>query len=520
MANTRITMRKLKELLRLHYDAGLSQRAVARSLNLSNSTVHEYIVRFKGSKLAWPLHEAIDDQALERMLFPEVGVAKRREDIPDWGYVHQELKKPGVTLVLLWTEYKQDHPGGYQYTQFCELYSRYASRLNVTMRQHHKAGEKLFVDYAGQTVPVTDPTSGEVRRAQVFVAVMGASGYTYAEATWSQTLPDWLASHVRAFAFLGGVPELVVPDNLKSGVTKAHRYDPDVNASYRELARHYGTAIMPARAKKPKDKAKAEGGVLLAERWILAVLRKRTFFSLEELNGAIRELLVKLNQRPFKKLPGCRQSAFERLDRPALKALPSVPYELAEWKKARVGLDYHVEADRHHYSVPYQLVGEQVEVRLTERVIEVLHGGRRIASHQRSHEVGGRTTLREHMPLPHQRYLDWTPERIMAWAERAGYETYCLFQAILADRDHPYVAHRVCQGIVRLEKEYAIERIEAACKRANLVGVTRLESLKSILAHGLDRLPVAPKSEPEPIRHENIRGADYYARKEVWALPL
>lgn len=520
MAYPRITMRKLKELLRLNFDTPLSQNAIAKSLRLSPSTIHDYLLRFKVSGLSWPLDESIDDKTLEKMLFPGVTTAKQREDIPDWAYVHQELKKPGVTRALLWSEYKQDHPKGYEYSQFCEYYSRYAKKLHVTMRQVHRAGEKLFVDYAGRTMPITDPSTGEVRQTQIFLAVLGASGYIYAEATWSQQLPDWIGSHIRAFEFLGGVPELLIPDNLKSGVRRACRYDPDLNPAYFAMAQHYGAAIMPARVRKPKDKSKAEGGVLLAERWILACIRNRTFFSLEELNEAIGGLLTILNRRPFQKLPGSRESVFLELDKPALKALPATRHTVAEWLKARVSNAYHVEAGHHAYSVPYQLVGEMVEIRLTERIVEILHAGRRVASHKRSDEVGGMTTLREHMPLPHQYYHDWSGDKIMAWAEKTGYETYCLFQAILADRPHPKVAHKACLGIVRLEREYPVERIEAACRRANLLGITRLESLKSILTHGLDRIPVAAKSEPEPIAHENIRGAAYYANQAIWALPM
>lgn len=520
MANTRITMRKLKELLRLHFDAKLTNRAVARSLKISTSTVHSYLTRFAASGLSWPLDEDIDDQLLEGRMFPEMSGAKKPDDIPDGAYIHLELKKPGVTLTLLWEEYHQNHPHGYQYSRFCDYYKRYAKKLNVSMRQFHKAGEKLFIDYAGHTMPVVDPATGEVRQTQIFIAVMGASGYTFCEATWSQQIRDWVGSHIRAFEFFGGVPELLIPDNLKSGVTKANRYDPDLNPTYRDMARHYGTAVMPARVRKPKDKSKAEGGVLLAERWILASLRKRTFFSLEELNEAIRELLIRLNQKAFKKLPGCRESEFLRLEKPVLKSLPPSRYTIADWLKVRVDPGYHVNVDHHAYSVPYLLIGEIVEIRLTERIVEVFHHGKRITSHKRSHEEGGATTLREHMPPAHQHYAEWTTEKLMGWAEKAGYETYCLFAAIFADRDHPKIAHRVCMGIVSLEKEYPSERIEAACRRLNLLGNTRLESLKSILANGLDRLPVAPTREPIPILHPNIRGPEYYARKVVWALPL
>lgn len=520
MANTRITMRKLKELLRLHFEAGLPNRAIARSLNLARSTVQCHLDRFAASGLSWPLKDPLDDEALEHKLFPVTGAAKSDDDVPDWGNVHQELKRKGVTLNRLWIEFKLDHPDSLQYSQFCAQYRQFAKLLNVSMRQHHKAGEKLFIDYSGSTMPVIDPTTGEVRQAQIFLAVMGASSYTFAEATWSQTLPDWIGSHVRAFEFFGGVTELLVPDNLRSGVTKAHRYDPDVNITYFTMASHYGTAVMPARARKPKDKPKAEGGVLLAQRWILAALRNQTFFSLEELNAAIRPLLTQLNQHPFKKLPGSRETAFKSLEQPTLKPLPTLPHELDEWRKARVPLDYHVVCELHHYSVPFTLIGEKVEIRMTERVIEVLHKGSRVASHLRSHVAGGTSTHKEHMPLPHQYYAKWTPEAIMAWAEKVGYETQCLFLATLEDRPHPYIAHKACLGVVHLEKEYALERIEAACRRANMCGITRVESIKSILVHGLDRLPMAPKAEPAPIQHENIRGEAFYATKGLLALPL
>jgi len=519
MANSRTGMRKLKELLRLHFESGLSQRAIARSLNISSSTIGEHLKRFQTAGLGWPLPEDLDDAALEKKLFPEVVPFRKVEGLPDWRHVHQELKRKGVTLALLWDEYKAEQPEGLGYSRFCELYGRFARTLRLSMRQVHVAGEKTFVDYAGQTMPITDRETGEVRQAQIFLAVLGASSYTYAEASWTQTLPDWIDSHSRAFEFFGGATELTVPDNLKSGVSKAHRYDPDINPTYHEWARHFGTAIMPARARKPRDKAKAEGGVLVAERWILAVLRNLAFFSLEELNAELRKLCKKLNERPFQKLPGSRHSEYLRLDRPALKPLPTTPFSFGEWSKQRVGPDYHVEADCHYYSVPSALVGESVDIRVAKRTVEVFHSGRRVTSHLRNHEAGSKTTSREHMPIAHQKYLDWTPEKIDAWAEKAGYETYCYFQAILADRPHPKVGYRACQGVIRLEKTYPLERIEAACRRANLLGITRVESLASILANGLDRLPVSPPAETAAIEHENIRGAEYYARREIWALP-
>jgi transposase len=512
-------MRKLKELLRLHFESRLSHRAIARSLNMSSSTIGEHLKRFQTAGLSWPLPEDLDDAALEGKLFPEVVLFRKVEALPDWRQAHQELKRKGVTLALLWEEYRVERPEGLGYSRFCELYGRFARTLRLSMRQVHKAGEKAFVDYAGQTMPVTDRETGEVRQAQIFLAVLGASNYTFAEASWTQALPDWIDSHSRAFEFFGGVTELTVPDNLRSGVSKAHRYDPEINPTYREWARHFGTAIMPARARKPKDKAKAEGGVLVAERWVLAALRNRTFFSLDELNAELRKLCKKLNERPFQKLPGSRYSEYLRLDRPALKPLPTTPFSFGEWSKQRVGPDYHIEAARHHYSVPSDLVGETVDIRVARRTVEIFHRGRRVASHRRSDEAGGKTTVREHMPIAHQRYLEWTPEKIEAWAEKAGYETYCFFQAILADRPHFRVGYRACQGVIRLEKTYPVDRIEAACRRANLLGITRVDSLASILANGLDRLPVSPPAETTAIEHENIRGANYYGSPEIWAVP-
>lgn len=337
--------------------------------------------------------------------------------------MHAELRRPGVTLALLWQEYRLNQPQGFQYSWFCEHYRAWQGKLDVVMRQEHRVGEKLFVDYAGQTVPVIDRHSGEIRQAQVFVAVLGASSYTFAEATWSQQLPDWLGSHTRCFAFLGGVPEIVVPDNLRSAVSKSHRYEPDNNPSYRDLAEHYGVAVVPARARKPRDKAKAEVGVQVVERWILAALRNRQFFSLDELNSAIALLLERLNRRPFRKLPGSRHSAFEALDRPALRPLPEQPYVYAEWKKARVHIDYHVEVDGHYYSVPYQLVKKQLEVRLTARTVECFHANQRVASHLRSPHKGRHSTQTEHMPKSHREHAEWTPQRLIRWAEQTGPNT-------------------------------------------------------------------------------------------------
>src|SRR5262247_1642003 len=363
------------------------------------------------------------------------------------------------------------------------------------MRQSHRAGEKLFVDYAEQGIPVINSHSGEVHEVAIFIAVLGASNYTYAEATWSQSLPDWIGSHVRTFAALGGVPQVVVPDNLKAAVSWPHRYEPTLNRTYAELAQHDGVAIVPARAARPRDKAKVEVGVQVVERWILARLRHHTFFSLLELNTAIAALLPALNIRPFKKLPGSRQSVFEALDRPALRPLPAQPYEYAEWKLVRVNIDYHVEVEGHYYSVPYALVKQQLEVRLSAQVVEIFHKGKRVASHQRSPLKGRHSTVAVHMPKAHQSYAEWTPQRLILWAAKTGEATAQVVETILASRPHPQQGFRACLGIMRLGKSYGDERLEAACQRALTLGACSYKSLESILKHGLDRRPLPPKPE-------------------------
>jgi transposase len=440
-----------------------------------------------------------------------IPVSATGRTVPDCASLHTELKRKGVTLTLLWEEYLSEHPQGYRYSQFCELYRQWARKLKLSMRQIHKAGEKLFVDYAGQTLPIVNPHTGEISEAQIFVAVLGASSYTFAEATLSQNLPDWLGSHRRAFEFFGGIPEIVIPDNLKSAVSKPCRYEPDLNPSYQDLAEYYGTAVIPARVRKPKDKAKAEVGVQIVERWILARLRNQTFFCLAEANAAIRRLLNDLNGRPFKKLPGCRKEAFETLDRPALKPLPAEAYTFSQWKKVRVGIDYHVEIDGHYYSVPFQLRGQQLDARITAGSIECFVQRKRVASHPRSFQKGRHSTVAAHMPKGHQDYADWTPERLIRWAAKTGPRTASLTEAILASRQHPQQAFRSAMGLMRLAKVYTPQRLEAACDLALDGGATNYKSVKSILSTGLDQQPrqqTLPISDP--IAHDNIRGGHYY----------
>jgi transposase len=512
MPAKRLSMRKVKEILRLKFEAGHGQRQIARSCAIGKTTVAECLARFERSGLSWAQAAQLDEATLEHKLYPPpVAVPAQERAVPDWPYIHQELRRKGVTLTLLWYEYKAAHPEGYQYSWFCDQYRAWSAKLDVVMRQEHRAGEKLFVDYAGQTVEVVDRRTGEVRQAQIFVAVLGASNYTYAEATWTQQLPDWIGSHVRTFQFFGGVPELAVPDNLRSGVTKAHRYEPDLNPTYMDLASHYGVAVLPARVRKPRDKAKAEAGVLLVERWILAALRNRTFFSLQEVNREIARLLERLNARPFKKLPGSRQELFEQLDRPALRPLPEQPYELAEWKKVRVNIDYHVEVDGHYYSVPYQLVRKSLEARYSERTVECFHKGQRVASHVRSHLKGRHTTVAEHMPASHRSYAEWTPQRLIRWAEKTGPAAASVVQSILERRAHPQQGFRSALGIMRLGKSFGEERLEAACRRALTLGACSYKSIASILRQGLDRRALPEQQDLDlGIEHANIRGSEYY----------
>ena len=472
----------------------------------------EYLRGAESAGLSWPLPADASDACLERLLFPPPpDLPASARGVVDFAEVHRQLKRKGVTLFLLWQEYRAACPDGYQYSWFCERYGVWRGKLDVVMRQDHRAGEKLFVDYAGQTVGVIDRTTGELREAQVFVAVLGASNYTYAEATWTQGLPDWIGAHVRAFEFIGGAPELVVPDNLRSGVRKAHRYKPDINPTYQEMASHYGVAVLPARVRKPRDKAKVETGVLVVERWILAALRRRKFFSLSELNGAIRTLLDQLNERPFRKLPGCRRSRYEELDRPALTPLPAQPYVYAEWKKARVHVDYHVAVDGHYYSVPHALIKKAVEVRFTRHTVECFYRGQRIASHRRSHQKGGHTTVSAHMPEAHRQAGEWSPRRLIRWAAKNGPATGQLIRAVLNSRKHPQQAYRACLGILRLGKAYGGKRLEAACQRALALGSCRYKSIESILKNRLDEQPLAEQPELSlPDAHTNIRGPEYY----------
>ncbi len=518
MPAERVSMRKIKEVLRLKFGLGFANRQIARSCSINHSTVADYLYRAKAAGLGqWPLPDGLDETSLEKRLFPTVSprVGQPRA-APNWPAIHEDLHgHKHITLQLVWQEYKQSNPDGYQYSRFCWLYQQWADKLDLVLRQEHRAGEKLFVDYAGDTVGIVDSKTGTIQKAYIFVAVLGASNYTYAEANWNQELGSWIGSHVRALEFLGGAPALLVPDNCKTAVLHPCRYEPDLNPTYQEMAAHYGMAVIPARVRKPRDKAKVEAGVLLVERWILAALRKRTFFSLAGLNQAITELLDRLNNRPFRKLEGNRAERFAKIDRPALRALPAESYQFAEWKKARVNIDYHIEIERHYYSVPYALLHRELDARCTAMTVEIFHRGQRIASHARSSKIGGHTTIDAHRPKSHQRYLEWTPERLVRWASTIGPFTAALVDKILQSRPHPEQGFRSCLGILRLGKTYGSDRLEAASARACNLNACSYQSVKSILSTGLDRQPEPePPLDRPPIQHTNIRGTDYFNPEE------
>lgn len=511
MANSRLSMRKILDVLRLHHEGGRSHREIARAIHASPTTVGEILRRSKLAGLGHPLPAGLSETEAEALLYPPSAPSATRRPEPDWAGVHRELRRKGVTLDLLWQEYKSERPDGYQYSSFCDHYRLWVGRLSVSLRQTHAPGEKLFVDYAGPTVAVTDPMTGEIRQAAIFVAVLGASNYTYCEATWSQALPDWIGSHVRTLEFIGGVPALLVPDNLKSGVKKACFYDPELNPTYRDLAIHYATAVLPARPYRPKDKAKVEAGVLLVERWVLARLRHQRFFSLAELNRQIAEWMIVLNQRPFKKLPGSRASAFAELDRPALRPLPVTRYEFADWKVATVGIDYHVEFVGHYYSAPYRLAREKVDVRATATTVELFHRGQRVASHMRSEARGRHTTIDAHMTPAHLAVQGWNAPRLLDWAARIGPYAKAVIEHVLHQRRHPQQGYRSGLGILRLSKTYGDARLEAACERAIAISAPSYGSLQSILKHGLDiKRLTAPAQTCLPLEHANVRGPQYY----------
>jgi transposase len=508
-------MRQLRQTLRLHLDAGLSLRECARVLGISKTTVGLVAGMARVAGVDWALAQTLSDDELESRLYqPAVPRAARHLE-PDFAAIHQEIKRPGVTLQLLWEEYQQgQHADGaqaYKYTAFCVKYRAWVASLKRSMRQTHVAGEKLFVDYAGQTVPLVDVFTGEIRQAQIFVAVLGASNYTFACATASQTAADWVGSLIRALEFIGGVPRLIVPDQPRAMIARPDRYEPTPGRLVEEFSAHYDVAVLPARPARPRDKPKVEVGVQIVERWILARLRNRRFINLGELDQAIAALLAELNQRPFKKLPGCRREAFDKLDRPVLRALPAVVLTIARFKRARVNIDYHVELDGHYYSVPHRLVGQEVELRVTAKTVEVLHRNARVAAHALSAIRGDHTTLGEHMPASHRAHREWTPAKLIAWGEHIGVATAAVVRWQMEHRPHPEQGYRACLGLQRLARKFGRERLEAACVRAMAIRSPTYRSINSILTSALDRQPVdTPGSQSTLPLHDNVRGPDYY----------
>ena len=511
MPAERLSMRKVREVLRLKHALGMSYRKISEATGVGKTQAAEYVRRAQVAGIAWPVPEGVDDSELDRRLFPVGEDSMRTRPAIDWPGIQTELKRRGVTLALLWQEYLAEHPNGYSYTRFCELHNVWRRTITATMRQTHLAGERLFVDWAGDTIGVVDPATGEVHQARIFVAALGASNFTYAEARWTETLPDWIGAHVNLLIAIGGVPQALVPDNLKAGITKPSRYEPGINKTYQELADHYGCVVLPTRIVKPRDKAKVEVAVQIVERFVLAKLRNVTFFSLAELNIAIRGCVAAINAKVMRRVGKSRAELLETLDRPALKALPNEPYAFGAWHRARVAPDYHIEIDDHFYSVPSKLIREIVEARITSATVEIFHKGGRIASHPYSAVRNRHTTLTEHMPSAHRRYAEWTPARMMEEAGKVGPATIALFEAIMKAKPHPEQGFRSCLGILSLVKSHGPARVEAACRRGNDVGSTTYGSIASILKHGLDKAYAQPTTPDEPpLRHGNIRGSDYY----------
>ncbi|HML13889.1 MAG TPA: IS21 family transposase [Xanthobacteraceae bacterium] len=502
-------MRQLREVLRLHH-GGVSAREIGRRLGLARSTVQDYLHRCAAAGLAWPLGEDVGEDALEERLFGRSGAAtgQRRRIEPDWAALSGELKRPGVTMTILWEEYREAHPDGYGYSRFCDLLRGFERRLTPVMRQHHAAGDKAFVDYSGKRIGVVDPKTGEIREAEIFVGVLGASNLTYAEATWTQQLADWTGAHVRMFRFFGGAPKLLVPDNLKSGVNKASFYDPEINRTYASMAAHYSTGVLPARPRKPRDKSKVEAGVRFAQMYILGRLRRETFFSLAECNQAIARAMACMNERPMRKLGLSRRELFERIERAALIPLPADDWEFAEWRRARVSLDYHVEVHDFLYSVPHALIRAEVEVRVTARTVEMFHRGQRVAVHERRYMGARHGTTPEHMPSAHRRYAEWTPERFQRWAAKIGPNAEALIAAVLESRPHPEQGFRTCLGILRSYRGLEAARVEAVSARALELGVFNCKGVAALIAK---KNAPADGDRPVPlIDHANLRGPGYY----------
>lgn len=510
MPNRRLSMRKIKEVLRLRYQESLTHRQIATSLNISASTVHDYVGLAKIHGLSWSSMDGMSEEALYQLLYKPVTSKSRERMQPDWEKVHQELRKKGVTLMLLWKEYRDVYQEGIGYTQFCHYYQQFVKSISPVMRQIHKGGEKCYVDYAGVTIPWLDVESGEIKEAQVFVGCLPASNYTYVEALGSQSIPDWLQAHENMFEFFGGVSRIVVPDNLKAAVTRAHYYDPDINRTYQDFAIHYGVAVVPARVRAPRDKANVETAVKCVE-YFLAKLRHHTFTSLAEINEALHQELREFNQKPFQKLSGSRLSLFEQIDKPALRPLPAARYELSVWHKARVNIDYHVPYEHHHYSVPHHFIHQVLDLRITAKTVECFHEHQRVAVHKRAFTPHRYSTQETHMPRHHQEYAQWTPQRMLNWARKIGEHTQHYLEQLIQSRAFPEQAYRACLGILRLTKRYGESRLERACQRGSQLGIFNFRTIDTMLKNHLENEPLTKDDTSLPqSTHANVRGAHYY----------
>ncbi len=514
MAKERLSMTKVIEILRLRIGEKRSLREVARSLKCSPSKVHDVVVRFNVLKLSWPLDSSIDEAELESLIYKKVVRPEKTKCKPDLAYIYKELRRKGVTLYLLWQEYKESHPeDGYQYSHYCGLYREYQKKLSPEMRHSYKGGDKVLVDWSGDGINITDRETGEVWEAPLFVGTLGASAYSYVTAKSDKTSRNWIACHCEMYEFFGGVPAATVPDNERTGVTKSCLYEPDLNATYHHMARHYDTTMLPTRPYSPKDKAIVENAVLIAQRWILAALRNHTFFSLEQANEAIAEKLVDYNAREMKLVGVSRMALFSQLDKPALQPLPARRYEFTQWSEPKVHIDYHVLVDKHYYSVPYQFVGEKVSASRARSTVEIFFKGKRIAVHKRLYQSKNPSTQKEHMPSHHKEYSEWSPDRFINWAQKTGPCTKQVIESNLNGRRYPEQAYKSCLGILRLEKQYGDDRLESACKRALFIRSTSYKSIHSILENGLDKKPLPSTDMTQqtlmPL-HGNIRGPENY----------
>jgi transposase len=516
-------MRKIKEILRLRLLGGItSTRRIGLAVGCGKSAVAECLRRAVAAGLTdWAAVEALDETSFEQRLYPASSGVRlpRQRPLPDWGRVREELARRDhqVTLALLWSEYKAEHPEGYQYTQFVEHYRRFDKSLSVVLRQNHAPGERSFVDYC-DGIALTDPVSGQKVPTQLFVGVLGASSYTFAMASLSQELAAWLDCHARMYEHFGGVSALTIPDNLRSAVRRADRYEPELNPSYEELARHYGTCVMPARVRKPRDKAKVEAAVLVAQRWLLAARRHRTFYSLADLNAALAELLVKLYERVRRHVNESRRCLYERLDRPALKPLPAMRYEYAEWKQVKVNIDYHIEFDDHYYSVLYTLIGETLWCRATSSTIELFLKGKRVASHPRSYAKYQHSTLTEHRPASHRAHLEWTPSRLIEWGTSIGAHTGALIEHVIRSKPHPEQGYRSALGVLRLSNKHGKDRLELACAKAFAIRSPSYKTVKTMLEQRMEGAPLRSDARSQEHKVElcdslgadNVRGGGYY----------